>query len=87
MKVIKKSFGIIMTLSVICLVLLIVGVVFLTKDNQKTFTKNGYIISYKSGNTEVYNFIEGEEYKHNVNGDLVFKTNDDEKVKVGRKRG
>ena len=58
MRVVKKSFGIIMSLSIICLILLIVGVFFLTQNNKQTFTKSGYIISYKSGNTEVYNFNE-----------------------------
>ena len=52
-----------MTLSVLCLVLLIAGVFFLSKNNEKTFTNSGYIISYKSGNTEVNNFEEGVEYK------------------------
>ena len=80
MKVIKKSFGIILTLSVISLTLLIIGVFFLTKDNKKTFTKEGYIISYKSGDTNVYNFKEGITYKHNVNGDLVFKDTKSNKV-------
>ena len=60
MGVIKKSFGIIMVLSILSLVLLIAGVFFLTQNNKQTFTKNGYIISYKSGNTEVYKFNEGE---------------------------
>lgn len=83
MKVIKKSFGIIMTLSILCLVALIVGVFFLTRNNEKTFTNSGYIISYKSGNTQVYNFDEGVEYKHNVNGELVFKNTEKEKVVAG----
>ena len=80
MRVVKKSFGIIMSLSIICLILLIVGVFFLTQNNKQTFTKSGYIISYKSGNTEVYNFDKGEEYRHNVSGNLTFK--DEEKNKV-----
>lgn len=80
MKVVKKSFGIIMSLSILSLILLIAGVFFLTQNNKQTFTKEGYIISYKNGNTEVYNFNEGEAYKHSINGNLTFK--DEKKNKV-----
>ena len=80
MRVIKKSFGIILTLSLISLALLITGVFLLTKNNNKTFISDGYIITYKSGNTNVYNFDKGETYKYNVNGDLVFKNEKSKKV-------
>ena len=82
MGVIKKSFGIIMVLSILSLVLLIAGVFFLTQNNKQTFTKNGYIISYKSGNTEVYKFNEGEEYRHNISGNLTFKNENKTKVEA-----
>ena len=37
MRVIKKSFGIILTLSIISLVLLVVGFILLYKNNNKEF--------------------------------------------------
>ena len=47
MRVIKKSFVIILSLSIISLVLLIAGVLFLSRGNDKKFAQTGYIISFK----------------------------------------
>ena len=46
MKVIKRSFGFILTISIVCLIVLFTAVFFLTKVNETTFKDSGYIISF-----------------------------------------
>ena len=80
MKVMKKSFAIILTISLVCLVLFIGGVFFLSKDNAKSFSSDGYIISLASGDLVVDEFDEGTTYHMNLNGDIVFKNVDNNEV-------
>lgn len=72
--------------SITVLIVLSVAMIFLTKENVKTFSKEGYIIT--SGNEEssekVY-FDKGTSYKKNISSQLVFKDSSGEKVTVDTK--
>lgn len=80
MKVMKRSFGFILTVSILSLIVLFTAVFFLTRDNKTTFKSSGYIISFEKGNTIVDKFEEGTEYKENLNGELVFKNTENKKA-------
>lgn len=80
MKVMKRSFGFILTVSIFSLIVLFTAVFFLTRDNKTTFKSSGYIISFEKGNTIVDKFEEGTEYKENLNGELVFKNTENKKA-------
>ena len=80
MKVMKRSFVFILTVSILSLIVLFTAVFFLTRDNKTTFKSSGYIISFEKGNTIVDKFEEGTEYKENLNGELVFKNTENKKA-------
>ena len=80
MKVMKRSFGFILTVSILSLIVLFTAVFFLTRGNKTTFKSSGYIISFEKGNTIVDKFEEGTEYKENLNGELVFKNTENKKA-------
>ena len=80
MKVMKRSFGFILTVSIFSLIVLFTAVFFLTRGNKTTFKSSGYIISFEKGNTIVDKFEEGTEYKENLNGELVFKNTENKKA-------
>ena len=80
MKVMKRSFGLILTISILSLVVLIAAVFFLTRGNTTKFKTSGYIISFEKGNTIIDKFEEGTEYKKNLNGELVFKNVNNKKT-------
>ena len=80
MKVMKRSFGFILTVSILSLIVLFTAVFFLTRGNKTTFKSSGYIISFEKGSTIVDKFEEGTEYKENLNGELVFKNTENKKT-------
>ena len=80
MKVMKRSFGLIMTISITSLIVLIALVFFLTRGNKTTFQNSGYIISFEKGTTVIDRFDEGTEYRENINGELVFNNTEDKKA-------
>lgn len=80
MKVMKRSFGFILTVSILSLIVLFTAVFFLTRSNKTIFKSSGYIISFEKGNTIVDKFEEGTEYKENLNGELVFKNTENKKT-------
>lgn len=80
MKVMKRSFGFILTVSILSLIVLFTAVFFLTRGNKTTFKSSGYIISFEKGNTVVDKFEEGTEYKENLNGELVYKNTENKKT-------
>ena len=80
MKVMKRSFGLIMTISITSLIILIALVFFLTRGNKTTFQNSGYIISFEKGTTVIDRFDEGTEYRENINGELVFNNTEDKKA-------
>ena len=80
MKVMKRSFGFILTVSILSLIVLFTAVFFLTRGNKTMFKSSGYIISFEKGNTVVDKFEEGTEYKENLNGELVFKNTENKKT-------
>jgi len=82
MGVIKKSFGLIISASVVALVALIVAVFFLSRGNKMTFKESGYIISFEKGTTVVDKFEKGTEYRENLSGDLVFENIEKKKVQA-----
>ncbi len=80
MKVMKRSFGFILTVSILSFIVLFTAVFFLTRGNKTTFKSSGYIISFEKGNTVVDKFEEGTEYKENLNGELVYKNTENKKT-------
>ena len=76
----KRSFGLIMTISITSLIVLIALVFFLTRGNKTTFQNSGYIISFEKGTTVIDRFDEGTEYRENINGELVFNNTEDKKA-------
>jgi len=83
-KMFNKKFFIIFGSTITLLIVLSVAMIFLTKENTKTFTREGYIIA--SGNSEdssvKYYFDEGTSYKKNISSQLVFTDTSGEKVTV-----
>lgn len=83
-KLLNKKFILILASTITLLVVLTIAMIFLTKENTKTFIQGGYIIA--SGKEEEsstkYYFDEGTSYKTNVNLELVFKDTSGEKVNV-----
>lgn len=83
-KLLNKKFILILASTITLLVVLTIAMIFLTKENTKTFIQGGYIIA--SGKEEEsstkYYFDEGTSYKTNVNSELVFKDTSGEKVNV-----
>lgn len=85
-KLLNKKFILILTSTITLLVVLSVAMIFLTKENVKSFNKGGYIIAsgVKEEASVKYYFDEGTSYKTNVNEELVFKDSSGEKVNVLR---
>ena len=82
-KLINKKFILILVSTITLLVVLSTAMIFLTKENTKSFKKSGYIIaSGKADDSIKYYFDEGTTYKTNVNSELVFKDSTGEKVNV-----
>ena len=73
---IKNKFAFIVALSLLILVFLIVGSVVLYKDESKSFSGEGYIISSTQKKNAKYYFNNNTKYKENVDSDIVFKDKD-----------
>lgn len=82
-KMFNKKFFLIFGSTITLLIVLSIAMIFLTKENVKTFSKEGYIIA--SGNKETstkYYFDEGTSYKTNISSQIVFTDTSGEKVKI-----
>lgn len=83
-KISDKSFWIILIISIISLVILTVGVIFLTKKSEKEFYSAGYIISSNKTKTDKYYFNDNTVYKENVFDEYVFKNVDNKEVSTSK---
>ena len=79
-----KSFWIILIISIISLIVLTVGVVFLTRKNTKEFYSSGYIINSTATKSDKYYFDNNTIYKENVFDEYVFKDVDDNEVRTSK---
>ena len=79
-----KSFWIIFTISILSLVILVVGVIFFTRQNAKEFYSAGYIINSTSTKSDKYYFDEGTIYKENVFDEYVFIDVDSNEVSTSK---
>lgn len=79
-----KSFWLILIISVISLIILTVGVVFLTRKNTKEFYSAGYIINSTATKTDKYYFNENTVYKENIFEEYVFKDADNKEVSTNK---
>ena len=81
-KFIKNKFLFIVIISVLTLVLLIVGAIALYKDNTKSFSDGGYIISSTTKKNAKYYFSSNTKYKTNADNNIVFKDSDSKSVTI-----
>lgn len=82
-KMFNKKFFLMLGSTITLLVVLSVAMIFLTKENTKTFTKEGYIIASSKEEASIkYYFDEGTSYKKNISSELVFEDKSGEKVTV-----
>lgn len=79
-----KSFWIILIVSIISLIALTIGVIFLTQKNEKKFYEAGYIINSTATKTDKYYFDENTSYKENVFEEYVFKNTDNKEVNTSK---
>lgn len=79
-----KSFWIILIISITSLILLTVGVIFLTKKSETEFYSSGYIISSSATKTDKYYFNENTTYKENVFEEYVFKDTQNNEVRTSK---
>lgn len=83
-KISDKSFWIILIISIITLTSLTIGVILLTKEQEKEFYSAGYIInSNKTSTTKLY-FNDNTVYKENVKEEYVFKNTNDKEVTTSK---
>jgi len=75
-----KNFWIILIISIVTLIVLTIGVIFLTRESAKVFYSAGYIINSTASNTDRYYFDDNTVYKENVFEEYVFKNADDKEV-------
>lgn len=83
-KISDKSFWIILIITIISLIVLTVGVIFLTKKSEKEFYSGGYIISSSATKTDKYYFSDNTVYKENVFDEYTFKDVDNKEVNIGK---
>ena len=81
-KMFNKKFFLILGSAITLLIVLSIGMILLTKENAKTFSKEGYIITSGKEDTAKYYFEEGTTYKKNINSQLVFTDKNGDKVAV-----
>lgn len=79
-----KSFWLILGISVISLIVLTVGVIFLTRENAKEFYSAGYIINSTATKSDKYYFNDDTVYKENVFDEYVFKDVDNNEVSTSK---
>lgn len=75
-----KSFWLILSLSIITLIILTVGVIFLTRKSSKEFYSAGYIINSTATKSDKYYFNDNTVYKENVFNEYTFKDVDNKEV-------
>ena len=79
-----KSFWIILIISVITLIALTLGVIFLTRKSSKEFYSAGYIISSNATKSDKLYFNDNTVYKENVFDEYVFKNTDNKEVSTDK---
>lgn len=79
-----KNFWIILITSIVVLIGLTAGVIFLTRKSSKEFYDAGYIISSTATKTEKYYFNDNTVYKENVFEEYVFKDVDNKEVSTSK---
>lgn len=79
-----KSFWLILVISIVSLVVLTVGVIFLTRENAKEFYSAGYIISSTATKSDKYYFNNDTVYKENVFNEYIFKDTSNNKVSTSK---
>lgn len=83
-KISDKSFWIILIITIITLASLTIGVILLTKDNEKEFYSAGYIInSNKTSTTKLY-FNDNTVYKENIKEEYVFNDTNNKEVTTSK---
>lgn len=83
-KVRNKSFWLILILSIVTLIALIIGVIFLTRKSSKEFYNAGYIISSTASENAKYYFDENTTYKENIFNEYIFKDVDNNEVTTSK---
>lgn len=85
MKRIKdKSFLLILVLSIITLIALTIGVIFLTRKSSREFYSAGYIINSTASKSDKYYFNENTVYKENIFNEYTFKDVDNKEVSTSK---
>lgn len=79
-----KNFWIILGISIISLIILTIGVIFLTMKSSKEFYSAGYIISSSATKSDKLYFNDNTVYKENVFDEYVFKNSDNKEVSVDK---
>lgn len=79
-----KSFWLILVISIVTLIALIVGVIFLTRQNSREFYSAGYIIDSTASKSDKYYFSDKTVYKENVFNEYVFKDVDNKEVSTAK---
>ncbi len=79
-----KSFWIILGASIISLIVLTIGVIFLTGRNSKEFYSAGYIINSTATKSDKYYFDDNTVYKENVFNEYVFTDVDNKEVSTSK---
>ena len=75
-----KSFWLILVISIVTLIILVVGVIFLTRKSAKEFYSGGYIINSTATKTDKYYFDDNTVYKENVFNEYTFKDKNKKEV-------
>lgn len=75
-----KSFWLILSISILSLIALTIGVIFLTRQNAKEFYSAGYIINSNATKSDKYYFDENTVYKENIFNEYVFTDVDNNEV-------
>lgn len=79
-----KSFWLILSLSIITLIILTVGVIFLTRKSSKEFYSAGYIINSTATKSDKYYFNDNTVYKENVFNEYTFKDVDNKEIATSK---
>ena len=79
-----KSFWIILVISIVALIILTIGVIFLTRKSSKEFYSAGYIINSTASKSDKLYFKDNTVYKENVFEEYVFKNVDNKEVNVDK---
>ena len=81
-KILDSKFLFILALSLIVLLVLGIGAFYLSRDNNATFVKSGYVLNPLSAKSEKYFFNENTGYKENLSSMIEFKDVDDKGVTI-----